>query len=156
MTASAILGLILCIPAEVMDVAARTPFVQTIFSADPAPMVYGDCLGAYPNRNPQMDKMKKWPTISLIPRISRRVISTIRLQMAKHTGGDLSATTFMAHCPLFATGDNKHKARKAHSLPFGFLLGCSLALPCSFYAEGRLYSGYKSNAASFSRRTSTR
>ncbi len=46
-TAAVMFGLTLCTPAEVMDASAANPFVQTIFSTDPAPMVYGDRLYVY-------------------------------------------------------------------------------------------------------------
>ncbi len=46
-TASVMLGLTLCSPTEMLDASAANPFVQTIFSTDPAPLVVGDTLYVY-------------------------------------------------------------------------------------------------------------
>lgn len=50
-TAAVMLGLNLCSPVEMLNVTATNPIVQTIYSTDPAPMVYDDTVYVYTGRD---------------------------------------------------------------------------------------------------------
>lgn len=50
-TAAIMLGLTLCSPADMLNASANNPIVQTSFTPDPAPVVFGDELWVYTGRD---------------------------------------------------------------------------------------------------------